>query len=322
MEGKKKSKKGIVILVILIGLVLWVKFKPAPSADLPINKNYTPVTVQYLYNALPNDTMRDLYKKIQTAAYDLPYEHNGNYILGNIPIKGDMNETHFFLAYRAFTEEHPDVFWLEWGANSDYFVVYSRYSSDELKTLKAELNTALEQFLNSVPAGLSEKELQEYAHDYLIDNCEYDFDSLREDGSSDPDYTNYYRIHQANGALVDKKAVCSGYANAYQLMLNRLGVDCIPIFGQGSALDGDLKMRTGKVNHQWNAVKSGSDWLMTDVTWDDIDDVTRRHYYFNIPIEKMYEDHNTQAIDFSTYKYIPIYGFVRHADSDCLFLPE
>lgn len=331
-KPKKKGKGGVVLFVIIIGLVLWFKFKPDPS-KLPENKNYTPVTSQYLYNALPDDTMRDLYKKIQDIAYKYPSERDGKYLLGTIPVEEDMTTTQFFLAYRAFTEDHPEVFWLDWNtwasnsldySNPTHFAVYSIYSSDELKTLKAELDEALEQFLNDVPSGLSEREIQEYAHDYLIDNCEYDYDALDEEGNSDPDYINVVRVHNAIGALVDKKAVCQGYATAYQLLLNRLGVDCVQIRGTGSALDPELRMRTSKVNHRWNAVKNGSNWVMTDVTWDDSNDETRRHNYFNIPIEKMYKDHYAQAIDFSTYEYRPLGAITLYAvsDSDCLFLPE
>ena len=331
---KKKGCFGKIILVVIVGLVLWNVFKPdntSPSADLPESKSYTPVVSQYAYNALPDDTMRELYKKIQDAAYGDPDE---NYILTSITAKDDMTLTKFFLAYRAFTEDHPEVFWLNFGVNRsnplDFgepigYVVYSRYSSDELKARKAELYEALERFLDGVPAGLSERELQEYAHDYLIDNCVYDYASLDENGDIDSDYIDVQRIGESIGALVDGKAVCAGYATAYQLLLNRLGVDCVQILGQGAALNPELRMRTGKLNHQWNAVKNGSEWVMTDVTWDDSGDGIRSYDYFNIPIEKMYEDHNAQKIDFSTYEYTLLSNTVTiyaKSDWDCLFLPE
>lgn len=322
-------KKAIAFCAGIIAIILLFKFVPffkSSSADLPKSENYTSVNSQYSYEALPDDKSRDVYEILKTAAYATPEQEDKYYVLGTISESENVSEKEFYLGFRAFTDDNPDVFWLTVTESSSElfsepysYQICSEYPADKLKAMKDELKSSLESFLNSVPADLDQEELEKYAHDYIIDNCEYDYDALDENDERDPEYKKYHEVGTAYGALVDKKAVCSGYAEAYQLLLNRLGVDCVPIYGQGSSLD-DSKMRKGGTNHQWNAVKNGSDWLMTDVTWDDTEDKSQRYKYFNIPIDKMYEDHNAQEIDFSTFRYSV---FINSYDyGDCLFLPE
>ena len=69
--------------------------------------------------------------------------------------------------------------------------------------------------------------------------------------------------------------------------------------------------------HAWNAVKNGATWLMTDVTWDDGSNSLQ---YFNIPIDKMYEDHTAKKISQDKFKYSV--HFNTYGASDCIFLPE
>ncbi len=326
----KLLKKVIAFCLVIIAIIMihkYMSFFTSPSADLPRSENYTPVNSQYSYDALPNDKSRDVYERLKTAAYSTPQKEDEFYVLGTISKNEDVSQEEFYLGMKAFMDDNPDVFWLKFFSSSSWmdssniysYTIISTYPSDELKTMKDALKSSLESFLNSVPAGLDQEELEKYAHDYLIDNCEYDYDALDENGELNPEYKSAHKVGTAYGALVDKKPVCSGYAKAYQLLLNRLGVDCVPVYGQGNSLD-KINMRKGGTNHQWNAVKNGSDWLMTDVTWDDAEDKSKRYTYFNIPIEKMYEDHNAQEIDLSTFTYSPYIHL--YTNDDCLFLPE
>ncbi len=88
-------------------------------------------------------------------------------------------------------------------------------------------------------------------HDYLILNCKYDVETAEQevlDGTSAP-FTAY-------GALVNGKAVCSGYARAFMMMCEAVGIDVIYI--------SDANM-----NHSWNAVKIDDEIYYIDCTFDD-----------------------------------------------------
>ena len=115
-----------------------------------------------------------------------------------------------------------------------------------------------------------EKELA--IHDYIVKNCSY--------GYTEYDTDNAYRAY---GALVQHKAVCNGYAEAFSLLLTCVGIDNHIMTGYA---DGDL--------HAWNRVKLDDVWYQVDVTWDDpVPDrgIFVGHMYFNVNDEIMSERH-------------------------------
>lgn len=91
----------------------------------------------------------------------------------------------------------------------------------------------------------------EVLHDYLTANCKYDIETASQnitDGTA--------AAFTAYGALVDGKAVCSGYARAFMMLCKASGIDVIYIS------DADM-------NHSWNAVKLGDEIYYIDCTFDD-----------------------------------------------------
>lgn len=90
-----------------------------------------------------------------------------------------------------------------------------------------------------------------YAHDWIVDNLEYDtLDRKNKD--------NIY------GAFINKQVVCEGYAEAFKYMLDKLEIPCILVYGNG--IDSEGKSEA----HAWNYVKMPDEkWYAVDVTWDD-----------------------------------------------------
>lgn len=64
--------------------------------------------------------------------------------------------------------------------------------------------------------------------------------------------TRHYR--DAFGALVQRRAVCAGYARAFALIMNELGIE------------NAFEHTSG---HIWNRVRLGRSWKVVDVTWND-----------------------------------------------------
>ncbi len=130
-------------------------------------------------------------------------------------------------------------------------------------------------------------------HDYLVSNIEYG-------GEEQGAYTAY-------DALINGKAVCSGYVEAYQTLLDMLGIECRTIKGTGTAQD-----------HSWNMVKLDGEWYHVDVTWDDpIDgDGSISHKYFNVTDSDMALDHIWNAEDYpkaegTQYAYYVMSGMAQ-----------
>ncbi len=99
-------------------------------------------------------------------------------------------------------------------------------------------------------------------YDYFVENYKFCEDHY------DGEYV--YHISTANnclcytpyGALVNHEAVCQGFAQAFQVVLKKAGVECWYVFG-------DFIYDSGKVEgHGWNMVKLGDKYYYLDVTND------------------------------------------------------
>ena len=89
-------------------------------------------------------------------------------------------------------------------------------------------------------------------HDYLALNLRYDYDAL----SLPETDTNFLAAHSAYGPVVNKKAVCQGYALCYVVMMQDLGVGACYV---GSTAN----------HHAWNMVVTEAGAYHVDVTFDD-----------------------------------------------------
>lgn len=96
--------------------------------------------------------------------------------------------------------------------------------------------------------NMSNIEKVKAVHDYMVRNVSYDLANLQAGTIPWVDYGAY-------GALVNKKAVCSGYTAAFQLLMERLGIPVTTI-------------TSGSMNHAWNMVQLDGSWYHVDVTWD------------------------------------------------------
>ena len=113
-------------------------------------------------------------------------------------------------------------------------------------------------------------------------HCAYDWNVANgEDAPS-------YNVYTAYGALMGGNAVCQGYALAYNLLLNKVGMETEYV-------------TSSTINHGWSLVKIGDTWYHVDVTWDDPltnlsgfnHDLPGRcdHAYFLVSTETMKPEH-------------------------------
>ena len=241
--------------------------KPKPTEPCVYNEPKT----DYAYSTLTDDYVKKLYNQISDNI-DSEYEPS-------FYAEGNLSEYQITQAVEAYKNDHPEVFWLKSYyeyENFDYetgiWLTYTM-SGDKLVTAKKEFNTAVDTISQSVPYG-TECEREEYIHNYIINNCDYDEEAAESEEVQGNE-------NDAYGVFVDGKAVCEGYSKAFQILCNKADIDCIQLMG---IVDSD--------NHVWNCVKIGVDWYQIDVTWDDVDDfIDDSHGYFNLTDSLMYEEH-------------------------------
>ncbi|MBR4058192.1 MAG: DUF4358 domain-containing protein [Oscillospiraceae bacterium] len=97
-----------------------------------------------------------------------------------------------------------------------------------------------------------EKELAIYT--WLTANASYD---LRHYDIPNAAPRESYEPH---GAILGGKAVCLGFATAFQLFMDVLDIECITVVGAAF---------NSREDHAWNMVRLDGEWYCTDATWDE-----------------------------------------------------
>lgn len=241
---------------------------------------YEKIELTHGYNSLVNDTQRKLYKEIENAVYITSddIDNNGKYPLDRIFIaSSNFEESYIRIALEAFHNDNPQVFWLSnlFGYYIDSYTstvqLYSDFTSDEIKEMQNNLDTAITSAIAVIADGLNEFDRELVIHDYLLENCVYS-DEIK----GDAEHTTAFSIY---GALVEGSAVCEGYSKAIQYLLSCIGIESYTINGES---ENEL--------HEWNVVKINNEWYHLDATWNDNDEGII-YDFFNINEETLVYDH-------------------------------
>ena len=198
-----------------------------------------------------------------------------------------ITENELMTVLDAYRFDHTEHFWFgnnyscSW--NSTVGTVDSlkpsyTMSGTELEDAKARFNTAAAELLNGITSSMSEYDREKELHDRLAARVSY---------------VDSGNAHNAYGALAEGKAVCEGYAKAYQYLLQRAGLQSFIVTGSSK------NPSTGKSEgHAWNIVRVDGNYYHVDLTWDDQGE--RIFYaYFNKTDSRIKEDH---TIDETVYE--------------------
>ena len=231
--------------------------------------------------------------KVEFGNYfkDVLDKENGAEILGD----------YYQAAIEAYVYDNPDVFYLEPqkmylnmetttkgnkktynvfidnGDENNYFEVGFNSKED----VEASLN-AIESVSNQILKNKTNNTYEDIkmVHDYLVDNLEYDTTL------SEP------YIYDIYGAMVNKVAVCEGYAKSFKYLMDKLGIPTTLAIGIATNSNGETE------KHAWNYVQIDSQWYAIDVTWDDpisegmFFNNKSKYKYFLKGLDFMEEDHS------------------------------
>lgn len=241
-------------------------------------------------------------EKLKTGTYtaeydttfdDLLHQENGSEVLNNS----------FQLAINALTFDNPELFYIDITKINLITEITTRafsttyrisiggngksYLSNEFPSVEDVVRAVnqVDTVKNNIIALTNENDVEnlKIVHDYLIDNVEYDTEYILNSGK------NSYNVY---GTLINKRAVCEGYARAYKSIMDDLGIPCIIACGIGKNNSGVTE------SHAWNYVYVKENWYAIDVTWDDpviigngsiSDDIKYR--YFLVGADQFFADH-------------------------------
>ncbi len=167
-----------------------------------------------------------------------------------------MKESEFVDFYSGIIDAHPELLEAKngcryWYSTADPTILgfeplYTGITED-VQVMRKKLGAALAEVLTWVPMDGTTLQKVKAVHDWFCWNVEYD------DAAYESDNYQWYDYH-AYGALVMRSCVCSGYARAFKMVMDRLGIPCTCVHAH---------------DHEWNRVKVGGSWYHVDCTWDE-----------------------------------------------------
>lgn len=306
--NKKKLLIPIIALAVIIAIILVVvfsdpyRFRPEPKLpkkQIPLETKETTKRTIISSELCKNKLSEKLLPVYETIGEFMNKSDSETFYVENV------SEGDFELAYEAYSADHPEVFWIDTKSAYSYYETESTLeiefnyilSGTTLVNARNDLNKALTKAFANVPEKANDLEIEVYINNYLVEHCSYD--------------TNSAMCHTAYGALVNGKAVCDGYAHAFQLLCSKMGIACSIIEGTSDFNDGKEE------GHMWNCIKLGDDWYNVDVTWNDINSAQffcERFFYLNLTDEAILKDHKFSPM-FNSPDYIGTTTFN-------IFLPE
>ena len=178
---------------------------------------------------------QDIGKALFSSFLDAALQHTG------VPTEGDYIRWHY-AGYQGNLS----------GSSSDgiYYLTFTfTFTYNSTADQEAEVDTAVADLLSSLDLSGSSYENLSAVYDWICQNITYDYENLEDD--------TYTLKHTAYAALINRTAVCQGYALLLYRLALEMGIDCRLIAGLGNG-----------GNHGWNIVKLGSVCYNVDATWD------------------------------------------------------
>ncbi|MGN0629625.1 MAG: transglutaminase domain-containing protein [Oscillospiraceae bacterium] len=240
------------------------------------------ISVYYItdFNICAAD-QKEEHQKLINAIFEVALKHTGN------PTEGDYLRFQF-----AGYSESTSGYWDPEDEKGFYYFTFTYtvtyYTNTEQE---AQLDREIQTVVSSL--DLSAKTSYEKVcaiYDYICNNIKYDYDNLSD--------TSYFLKYTAYAALINKTAVCQGYANLFYRMALEAGVDARIVSGI-----------SGGGFHAWNIVKLGKKYYNLDSTWD----AGRSTYSFFLKCDENFNDHTKNsstdniAIDYTSTEFTTAY---------------
>lgn len=281
----------------------------AASAEEQEPYYYSQLTAEAkrFYNAIGDMAEQGLLKQ-GNAEYDLV--ENGT--LTQEQLSSYARQADVMVAFGAGRDayylDHPELFYIDFsylsvsvgtkngayvatlgtGRAETYYIGNGFTSVSETEEAIAAVNERVSQYVAVANNAGTAAEKVKAVNARLIENVTYSFCS-----SADANGTTYEdgaaHIRNVYGALVNGKCVCEGYARAFKLIMDELGIPCLLVQGYAQGTGGGFEP------HMWNYVNLDGSWYGVDVTWNDTDGKNGEVYLLR-GYELMNADHITDGV--------------------------
>ena len=207
-------------------------------------------------------------------------------VIGPISYSGDFDDAFYgeliyaYAAVAAFDRDHPEVFWLEggaaftgWVAGSNLYLGFivdgdrrlaSFSSQQQIKSAISKRDADAQRILDKAIGCETNAEKMAVFNDELTKTNAYNTsEDLNAANKTYPE--GWECISALEGRTGPRGPVCEGYARAFKVLCDKIGIPCVLV-------DGKAKSRPDAAGgaHMWNyAQADDGNWYAVDVTWND-----------------------------------------------------
>ena len=242
-------------------------------------------------------------KDLQPTAVTVDGKAVNQYIVGAVDyskmgIEGatvEARKQNALKAFYAYDYDHPAYYWISdevlYNEKCVYPCTEKEYAGIGVRQeLNLLVSCSVKAYADLAATGTDSLDKFVLVHDKIVNDIDYAYDS---DGTT-PNPARW--AHSVHGVFdpVHKKAVCEGYADAFALIMNYLGIRNYYIVGDAGT-DGP----GGGSGHAWNAVydDAADRYLYMDLTWDDCGDKGYSYAYFGMPMSNFEQSHHEYTSD-------------------------
>ena len=213
----------------------------------------------YVYNMLSTEE-REFWDGLDASCRQVLLGTD-NLTAGRIPYVscGSLNANEITYVAYMFRYMNPQYYFINvslyQGSSSSgwcaAFGVYSAFQNGTARsTATQSVKNQVDTWKNTVNSLGSEAEKVKMIHDLIVEKVDYNYDiSNSSSFNEDTAYTQ-----SVYSVFCMDKTVCAGYAQAFEMMCNGVGVDCIAVTSD---------------DHEWNKVRINDSWYNVDCTWAD-----------------------------------------------------
>lgn len=173
-------------------------------------------------------------------------------------ITQDIDSDKLFEIVNLVLFEHPEIFWTKGDcsfSSSGKLIFSYPYTREEAQKKNALIEQKTAEILKSIDQNENDFEKSLAIFDYITKNTAYAFEEAEH-------INDHLDISTIEGVFLNNRAVCAGYAKAYQYLLTLSGIDSITISGYADA-------QSGRQNHAWTAQVIDGETYFSDATWAD-----------------------------------------------------
>ncbi len=237
--------------------------EPTPvgtDRDIAFVAERDPATLPRFYFNTLDDSEKEL--------YNLIYKNISEFAESSGPLPFEISFDRCSEITSMVTMDNPHFYWcanpsatFSVDSNDNVKNIIYKYcmNASEVKRRNKQIEKAVKPFVSGIKESMSDYTVALLAHENIIKLIDYDTLGLDLQEKDTDHYSKPDNLRSIYGVFVEEKAVCAGYAKAYQYLLNRMGIECTYV--RGVCNNGG--------RHAWNLVKLEGDYYYVDVTHDD-----------------------------------------------------